>query len=236
MQTSVNQRKIFKEPRKSKYFSIMTTFYRSIQVLCCLDFGFFENKSKRTIILWKSITVFYLISIVCICFYCTFIDNSRTEFNNYIIPGFIFYFIRFLVNVIYLVFFNPNNKFCQFHRDLEYVDKKLGVENASYNIEVKILACIVCNTVFFCTLGLLTFAPDSMRLGLICSIIVMMTTSDSVVVVTCAFVFYSINCRLKTFTSILRNGKTGIYSMQLIYRLIADLTEAYKSAFDALVS
>lgn len=218
--------------RKYNSFLVMATFYKMIQVLCCLDFGFFEHTSKIRRIAWKSITVLQAMLLSGVYIYMTL------DFGFW----FIFYLIYYLTNVLILVALPPNLTYCQLHRDLHLLDLKQGANECSYNIEKMILICNVFSITIYFLSGILSCLDNHHYFSFcgnafVSGVFLMRIISFNLVFTSCTFVYFSIYCRLKTYASILREtNRTGISQMQFMYKSIADLTEMYKSAFDALVS
>lgn len=216
----------------------MATCFKIVHVIFCLDFGFFEHKSKTRRIIWKSVTIIQAIFIICISVYSAYVTSPSFLFFYW----FMLYFIHFILNVFFLIFFCRSATFCQLFKDLEYIDFKLGVYNATYSIEKKILIINMLYTLYFIGSGIVNCIPSQLESGhcfspLFLANVTMIVVSFIYVNTAYMFVFLCIHCRLQTLTLILRKRFiNNIYPKQLIYKSIADLAEIYKSAFDPSVS
>lgn len=234
----VPKRIIFKGPIRSKKFYIMGTFFKIAHILFCLDFGFFEHKSKTRRIIWKLVTFLQAILFICICVYVAYVTSPSISF----VFWFMLYFIHFLLNVFLLTFFCRRATFCQLLRDLEYIDFKLGVDNASYDIEKKIILVNMFYTFYYVSNTIIICIPSQLATyhcydPLFFTFITIIVISFTYVHTSFMFVFVSIHYRLQTFTLILdKKPINNIYPMHLLYKSIADLAEIYKPAFDPSVS
>lgn len=220
---------------ESKPFLVMQIFFKMLHVIFCLDFGFFEHKSKNQRIFWKVATFLNAISLT----YFSFINIARGARSIFWLCHF---FCHFIYNVVVLLSLSPNKTLRQLYRDLQIIDIKLRANCASYNLEKKIIALImirfVCSFITYTYYCVNRFECFNLSLVRVSSIYIFfwLIISINVVNLCCAFVFYSVFYRLKMFVSVLKSNDRNCLSMHYIYKSIVNLTELYKSALDPLVS
>lgn len=222
-----------KQTQKSKYFKVMKTFYIVLHYCFGLDFGFFQYESSKWSIFWKLITI--LKSII-LCSVCLLTLEDMDIFHVAV-----FYYItliHYFLNVICLVLINPNKTFCKLFYDLDSIDLKLNTNSSSFNLEIKILLIIFLHLSFKALIPFLFCFFYDMSLKPIGSMFIFLSLIACLyfVHITYGFIFYSIYCRLTKFASILITSRSDFSSLQHTYKSIIEMTEAYKKAFDPVVS
>lgn len=230
----VRRIKVFsRHTQKSKYYTIMKTFYKIIQLTICLDFGFYEHKSWEKRVFLK---LFTIIQCFFMCFVCLFCLHHR---NSVVLIAWVsFYLFHYFLNALILVLFNPDKTFYKLHQDLESIDVMLRADNASYSLEKKILCVILVDFGLRAVLAVCYCVMSDLCLKPIISAVIYMAVfySLDLVHITCGFVYYSVYCRLKSLKSVLMIANLDYPSLQFTYKSIVELIEMYKSTFDPLVS
>lgn len=210
----------------------MRVFFQIINVLFSLNFGFSQPKpSLRVTLNLFSFIKCIMLSVVCVQQIYLHEGIFRTLW-------FCLHLVFYLFSVSYLSFSKTDATFCNLHVELQKIDTKLKVDDASYNLEIKImltiLACVIhrlVSTLFFCVL------TDNCLKPYWASFIFLLLFNCLAICFVCyMFIFLSANCRLKTLSLALETTETNFISLQCIYKMLVDITEKYKNAFDPIVS
>lgn len=221
---------------KFKSFRAVSILYKTIELLSCLDFGYFEHKSFKNRIIWKLFTIFRAICMVTA--FMLIFDYDKVW--NWSLYWAIYQMCIYFLTVLILVCFNPNKTFCRLHHDLALIDDKFSIDVTTYNIEKKIIfwnVFVIISNIgenhIFCsyhsrTCSFMALLPRMIFTSCLSFL--------SVVYVSKAFIFYSLTCRLNCLMCMLKSENIDINSMQTCYKNIVEVAELYKAAFDPLVS
>lgn len=224
---------------KVERFNAVNIFYKTLEVVCCLDFGYFKHKSSKKRIIWRSFTLFRAICIMTAFIIQIDYGSKGIDGHSPIIWSF-FQLSNYFLTVIVLISFNHNKTFCQLHHDLKLIDVKFHTNIFIYNIENKIILwnvfVVVSNIIenyIFCShhshvCSYMSWVPRMIYFSCHASL--------SVVYVSKSFLFYCLTCRLNCLLSMLKSENDHINSMKYFYKNIVEVAESYKAAFDPLVS
>lgn len=208
--------------------------YKTLHILFGLDLGFMKFKSCRVKIAPKIVAV-----IQCI-FHCIFAGKHlfRTDMPIFFGIRFSFFLLHYFMCALMLTFIKYDSTFCNLFHDLRTIDLGLKVNHASYNLEVKLML-----SMFTCLLFKISLGVNYCMYFTFCAItswnsvlFVLALFASDVILITCAFMFYAINSRLKKLVSLLKAENSDFLSTQYLYKSIVDIAERHKVAFDPVVS
>lgn len=208
--------------------------YKTLHILFGLDFGFIKFNCFGIKLAPKIITA------IPSFFFCVFagLDFFRAEVLLYYAICYFILHIQYFMCALMLNLIKDDSTFLNLYQDLRIIDLGLKVDHAFYNLEVKlllsILACLCLRIIIaigHCTY--LTFCVTSdwrhvMYLHTLFGLIV--------ILITCSFMFFAINSRLKNLVSLLKAENSDFLSIQYLYKSIVDIAEKHKAAFDPVVS
>lgn len=219
---------------KHTSFKCVIFFYKIINIVFGLNFGFIKFKCFK-----------YNISLICAIIQCTFymilagnsISHSTTPQPTKI--WYIYLLVRYLTGVLLLSFIKEELTFCNLFHDLRTIDLGLKANHASYNLEVKLLLLIFTHMCFRLTVSSLYCFYFELLLciskwnGFIHFFVFY---SLDVLLITCGFMFYAINCRLKKLAALVMAESSNFLSKQYLYKSIVDIAEQHKTGIGLVVS
>lgn len=219
---------------KQKAFKCLVILYKMFNIVYGLHFGFTKFNMFKINISPK------IVVIIQCTFYSalvgTFIIHSTSPLDSII--WFITFFLQYSLCTLLLTFIKEDSTFCKLLHDLQTIDIGLKVNSASYNLEAKLLLSIFTCLLIRISLSLLHCMLfklcDSLSWSL--TLYLFIFFGVDVVLLTCAFMFYAINCRLEKLESLVMAESSNFLSMQHLYKSIVDLAEKHKAGFSPLVS
>lgn len=214
---------------RSKPFIVMQTFFKMLQIIFCLDFGFFEHETVNRRLFWKITTILQSICMISLSFI------FYSDYGYKLIIWISHYYCHYFLNVILLISLSPNRTLCHLHRHLQIIDMKLQASSFPFHVEQKIILYIIFEFVYNFIINVYYSKIPYLACKLLHFWIVL---SRNIVYLCSAFVFYCILCRLKMLVSILKSDdrNSSLLQYNRIYKTIVELTKLYKSALDPLVS
>lgn len=220
---------------KDTSFKYVQLCYKVIHIMLGLNFGFIKVKCFK----------YKYISPVSVTIQCSFYMILA---GNLLLRGisdvfgrvwYIAFFVRYYVYAIMLSFIKEELTFCNLFHDLRTIDLGLKVNHASYNLEVKLLLIVF---TFLCFRLSITLSYCLYFNIVICELkwnaFVYFFTyfAMDILLTTCAFMFYAINCRLKKLTMLVMAENSDFISKQYLYKSIVDIAEQHKAAISPVVS
>lgn len=210
----------------------MTVVFQIINVLFSLNFGFLKPKASIKL----ALNLFSFIKCVVLSVLC--IHQIYLHEGSTVTFWFSLHLILYLFSVSYLTFFQTDATICNLLAELRNVDLKLSVDDALYNLELKIvisiLTCFLHRLIF--TLCFCFFSNHCIKPFWATIVFLFIYICLEICHVCYTFIFISVNCRLKKLYLALETAESNFTSFQCIYKSLIDITEKYKTAFDPVVS
>lgn len=210
----------------------MRAFFIFVFVTLSLNFGVLESKSFKVLFFIKS---FYVVKTIGISLYLVFVFIIPLG-DHVIIFWYMIYIVEFVV-VILTLLFSKKTSFVDFYKDLLSIDAEMSKVN-TYKPELIMIIGIALSVLYRCLLSMIycVFFDDYcispmpalvlFDLGLL--------GSDTFLIVYFT-IYYSLYCRIKHFTKLMKSGNSNVVSYHFLYKSIADVYDKVKVLYNPLV-
>lgn len=218
---------------KEKMIHILPKFYKCLQILTGINFGFIKFESFKIKCIANIFSLLQVGSFSVACMIQTYNDVERNVFWRHMI-----YLIQNILYVLVFMFMSTDTTLAGCLLVFRNFDSKLRIDPQSYNLEIKnlltvfvfVLAKIVC-TFILCYVFEMCLPGYGKNMFYFAIILL----RDLVILVN-MFVFYVVNCRLTKFIKLLEMDNVSIISFHRLYKVIADIALKLKRAYDSVVS
>lgn len=219
---------IFIKPEESKCYTLIKMYFKFLRIFFCLDFGFFNYKSFKRQIFWKSITIIQFGIYCCL----TLLTSSFRTASDSICFSYIL--CHYYIYVLSLLLISADKSLYSIFVAMNKVDIALRID-LSFITEIKTIAIIFS---YFCYRSFINISYCLLSRSCFREGVYFLTfwVYGQSVIIYYSLVFHAISIRLKKFTSVLVKSNSGFSSLQTTYKAIVDLSEAHKNAFCPLVS
>lgn len=209
--------------------STMKYLFLLYHVVFALDFGFIKFKSPRTKKLFKLLTFCQSTACILAFFYGYLHEDTDSRHAWFYLDTVIFYICTIIVLLM-------KDTYYDFQLDLHSFDAEIQVDSDSYKSHYVLFFCCLSQWILRCSITIviskmnMSFSPV-FQWGHTAA----MYGFNSVLVIY-AFLFVSVYCRMKKFTSYVQNQDTDVVSCHYLYKSIVDIAERAKKTFDLVVS
>lgn len=213
---------------KTNIPKLKRNFFLFVQFCFSLDFGFVAYKSSRQKWFFKLFSVIQ----------CALI----TGISTIMLDGLDFYFYakicaEYFISCLFFTRLNSEITFCEILKNLLAIDKELGVDYRKHDIGIRIIiiyivSCIskLLNIFIACYQFKHNFCAFAWDLKSF--ILIPILSIDLPYIVTYS-AYYSVYCRLRSFTEFVRHSEEDIVTCQYLYKILIEISEKCKitSAF-----
>lgn len=214
--------------------NIINFFFVTFHVVLCLDFGFYNHRSRKIRFILKLCS--FIQCFVTNLIICIFIG---IYYNTLMVLLYSLSAVGHCVETLILIFLNSADTFYRVQSDILLIDSKLLITCNSYSIEFRtivtiffLLLCKIIHTVFYCTFSqLYCFRPLAMQ-----ALFYVPLTALDLPLIMYYFILRAIRFRLKIITQRLENGSMSIVKCRRVYKSLVMFTDKIKKPFDMMVS